>query len=149
MVANDNGCRVNLPTHVRQVINFHGSTLAKLRKSSETKAPQPEIDRYMYMWDAMPGTPRASVGPGVSVSPLVFQCRPLPTTEQLRLDLSDFNDFALSADEMVLGALRIFQHCGFLHTFHIEYEVRWGGVGWSGEWLGVVGQGRVRPDGAE
>ena len=54
---------------------------------------------------------------------LFFQSKPIPSTAELKLDFLDFNDFALSSDEMVIGAIRIFKHCGFLKSFRIDYEV--------------------------
>ena len=47
----------------------------------------------------------------------------MPTAEELTLERLDFNDFALTSDEMVLAGIRIFKDCGFLKTFRIDYEV--------------------------
>ena len=46
-----------------------------------------------------------------------------PTSEELNLYSFTFDDFSLSADEMLMASIRMFKDSGFIEAFHIDYEV--------------------------
>lgn len=47
----------------------------------------------------------------------------MPKASEFKVDSFQFDDFSLEPDQMLKASLRMFIDCGFIHEFHIDYEV--------------------------
>ena len=52
-----------------------------------------------------------------------YQNNPVPKASEFKVDSFQFDDFSLEPDQMLKASLRMFIDCGFIHEFHIDYEV--------------------------